>query len=422
MDRNQPAAAANLLDQEGRIIAEILRSYRDLVNFATEPITNKTSTGQASYNSMAMDLETQNLIKSVENLLSLTRRIRELWIVGALRKPGEGDRTEETIESEVQKVVGIFNQLRSNKRQQLVSEGGGYGQFEVGELTLPTHANGPGAPGSTSAATNGAAPQTHGVAGELSTQLDEDDATETGIAVDNPELIEVMTYLLALAESYHEYLASPDMILALREVVISSMEAFDTQEETKLKGIEFVVNASGVSTEWHSSNEASMGRDESAEDGDSMMTLAALKLGTLDATMAVGEIEDDDAVLPSPVDDLTRGLVQAYTAPSPEGKSLMEDFEDAMISPTDPPESFRAEMGRWAEDTAADQRADDSQLPATTDEPGESCSSVASPSLFEGEAVTGDSSTDLSPQSASVTKNDETSGEEHDGEPPLLTE
>ncbi|KAG6364254.1 hypothetical protein INS49_005853 [Diaporthe citri] len=131
MERNQPAAAASLLDQEGKIIAEILTSYRDLVNFATEPITNKTSTGQASYNSMAMDLETQTLIKSVENLLSLTRRIRELWIVGPLRKPGEGDRTEETIESEVQQVVGILNQLRANKRQQLVSEGGGYGQFEM---------------------------------------------------------------------------------------------------------------------------------------------------------------------------------------------------------------------------------------------------------------------------------------------------
>lgn len=53
-----------LEDQEGKIIAEILRSYRDLVNFATEPITNKSSTGQASYNSMAMDLETQSLVST----------------------------------------------------------------------------------------------------------------------------------------------------------------------------------------------------------------------------------------------------------------------------------------------------------------------------------------------------------------------
>lgn len=64
------------LDQEGKIIAEILRSYRDLVNFATEPITNKSSTGQASYNSMAMDLETQNLVRAllyhlVERLINI---------------------------------------------------------------------------------------------------------------------------------------------------------------------------------------------------------------------------------------------------------------------------------------------------------------------------------------------------------------
>lgn len=127
---------------------------------------------------MAMDLETQTLvcdishscpvnpwltlsqIKSVENLLSLTRRIRELWIVGPLRKPGEGDRTEETIESEVQQVVGILNQLRANKRQRLVSEGGGYGQFEVGALAPPPQPNLPGVAGSAAAPTNGTAPQT----------------------------------------------------------------------------------------------------------------------------------------------------------------------------------------------------------------------------------------------------------------------
>lgn len=59
------------LDQEGKIIAEILTSYRDLVNFATEPITNKTSTGQASYNSMAMDLETQTLVRDPTHIGAL---------------------------------------------------------------------------------------------------------------------------------------------------------------------------------------------------------------------------------------------------------------------------------------------------------------------------------------------------------------
>lgn len=131
---------------------------------------------------MAMDLETQTLvrdlsdsgpitpwltwsqIKSVENLLSLTRRIRELWIVGPLRKPGEGDRTEETIESEVQKVVGILNQLRANKRQQLVSEGGGYGQFEVRDLAPPPQPNVPGVAGPTAAPTSGTTPQPGGTA------------------------------------------------------------------------------------------------------------------------------------------------------------------------------------------------------------------------------------------------------------------
>lgn len=57
-------------------------------------------------------------------------------------------------------MVGILNQLRANKRQRLVSEGGGYGQFEVGDLALPPQPNVPGAAGPTAAPTNGTAPQT----------------------------------------------------------------------------------------------------------------------------------------------------------------------------------------------------------------------------------------------------------------------
>lgn len=58
-------------------------------------------------------------------------------------------------------MVSILNQLRANKRQQLVSEGGGYGQFEVGDLAKPPQPNMPGAPvsGSTPAPANGTAPQ-----------------------------------------------------------------------------------------------------------------------------------------------------------------------------------------------------------------------------------------------------------------------
>lgn len=74
-------------------------------------------------------------IKSVEDLLALTRQLRELWVVGPLRKPGEGEReAEEQIDTEVQKVVQLLNQIRGQGRQSLVSEGGGFGEYAVGPL------------------------------------------------------------------------------------------------------------------------------------------------------------------------------------------------------------------------------------------------------------------------------------------------
>ena len=86
--------------------------------------------------------------------------------MGPLRKPGDGGQTDETIDSEVQQVMGILNHLRANKRQQLVSEGGGYGQYVAGELIQPPSATGP-ANGSTAAPmapANGTIPQAGGPA------------------------------------------------------------------------------------------------------------------------------------------------------------------------------------------------------------------------------------------------------------------
>lgn len=48
--------------REKAIIDNILKRYGNLVNFATQRITDKASTGQAAYNSMAMDLETQSFV------------------------------------------------------------------------------------------------------------------------------------------------------------------------------------------------------------------------------------------------------------------------------------------------------------------------------------------------------------------------
>ncbi|KAJ9136853.1 hypothetical protein NKR23_g9495 [Pleurostoma richardsiae] len=138
MDRNQQAAGTNLLDREGRVIADVLQRFRNLTMLATDRITNKASTGTAAYHSMAMDLETQGMITAIEDLLALTRQLRELWVVGPLRKPGEGEReAEETIDSEVQRVTQMLNQLKEGSRQKMVKEGCGHGEYVVGRLETP---------------------------------------------------------------------------------------------------------------------------------------------------------------------------------------------------------------------------------------------------------------------------------------------
>lgn len=64
--------------------------------------------------------------------------------------------------------MGILNHLRANRRQQLVSEGGGYGQYVPGDLIQPPSTmagptNGPAVP-SVVAPTDGATPQAGGPA------------------------------------------------------------------------------------------------------------------------------------------------------------------------------------------------------------------------------------------------------------------
>lgn len=62
--------------------------------------------------------------------MQLTRLIRELWVTGPLRKPGEGEQEAEAIiGNEVGDVVRLLNELREQSRQRLISESGGNGTY-----------------------------------------------------------------------------------------------------------------------------------------------------------------------------------------------------------------------------------------------------------------------------------------------------
>ncbi|KAK4108085.1 hypothetical protein N656DRAFT_740661, partial [Canariomyces notabilis] len=120
-------------ERKNILIAEIMTAFRDLVTHAAAKVDSTASTGQAAYSSMALEFTMSSLIKSTEDLLSLTRRLRELWVVGPLRAPGEGDeQAEATMRHDADTVLAMLNALRDGERQRLLAQAAG----DTGCLTL----------------------------------------------------------------------------------------------------------------------------------------------------------------------------------------------------------------------------------------------------------------------------------------------
>ncbi|KAI1743922.1 hypothetical protein F4680DRAFT_470424 [Xylaria scruposa] len=107
------ANASNLLDRHELIIAAILTRFRNMVNAACAPLPTAAAIPQASLNIMTMNNEAAALIKEIENLLALNREIKQLWITGPLRKPGDADEKnlEKVIDERAARVSKLYNTL-----------------------------------------------------------------------------------------------------------------------------------------------------------------------------------------------------------------------------------------------------------------------------------------------------------------------
>ncbi|KAG7291278.1 hypothetical protein NEMBOFW57_001290 [Staphylotrichum longicolle] len=140
MDRDKNSAD-NLQERMNILIAEIMTAFRDLVNHAAAPVDNTASTGQTGYSSMALEIMMSGIIKSTEDLLSLTRKIRELWLIGPLKAPGAHDaEVDQAIWQDAAQVFAMFNGLRDDQRQrmvQLAAQAGGGFTYERGEIDGP---------------------------------------------------------------------------------------------------------------------------------------------------------------------------------------------------------------------------------------------------------------------------------------------
>ncbi|KAI0486789.1 hypothetical protein F4859DRAFT_510574 [Xylaria cf. heliscus] len=107
------ANTPDLLDRHEEIMAAILTRFRNMVAAATEPLPAAAAIPQAALSNIIMNNEAAALINEVQNLVALNREIKQLWITGPLRKPGDADEknVEKVIDERAARVSKLYNTL-----------------------------------------------------------------------------------------------------------------------------------------------------------------------------------------------------------------------------------------------------------------------------------------------------------------------
>ncbi|TVY39398.1 hypothetical protein LOCC1_G004564 [Lachnellula occidentalis] len=85
---------SSLLDREERAIANMLTRFRNLVQLAAMQKDDKGDSATqevAATQAFALEVESAALVRGAEDLLQLSRELKELWLFGPLRGIGEGE-------------------------------------------------------------------------------------------------------------------------------------------------------------------------------------------------------------------------------------------------------------------------------------------------------------------------------------------
>ncbi|KAG8665485.1 hypothetical protein FPOAC2_10560 [Fusarium poae] len=142
----------NLLDKHNKLIFEILRSYRDLMNCVT--IQGMDRDNQKDFEAQttkldyrdpetmaAAEIKTQRkfdqLHDNIKQLLALSRTIKELWVFGPLdRADGHRQEKEVQIDRDVQEVSRLLDNFDTNAMRELAEKfGGSYEPQAVASLS-----------------------------------------------------------------------------------------------------------------------------------------------------------------------------------------------------------------------------------------------------------------------------------------------
>ncbi|KAL1900805.1 hypothetical protein Cpir12675_000678 [Ceratocystis pirilliformis] len=121
------ANITNMLDYHNRLVADVLARFRKLCIIATSRAAAvSTDLSSMSISGMSMDLEFEGLNKSIKELLTLSRRIKELWVFGPLGQEDVHARERAAaVELDVKHIAQIISAAEDGWLRGVVEDAGG---------------------------------------------------------------------------------------------------------------------------------------------------------------------------------------------------------------------------------------------------------------------------------------------------------
>ncbi|EHK41503.1 hypothetical protein TRIATDRAFT_170458, partial [Trichoderma atroviride IMI 206040] len=125
------------IDTHNRLIADILTRYRTLMMLATvqaEQDRNNANPEAMAVTGISIKMEFDGLYTSIKEFLTLSRKIKELWIFGPLGTEDQNRKAkEEQLDQDVNRVSELLNQMEASKMKNLAESNGGTWQPLVRE-------------------------------------------------------------------------------------------------------------------------------------------------------------------------------------------------------------------------------------------------------------------------------------------------
>ncbi|KAI9874990.1 MAG: hypothetical protein M1830_009051 [Pleopsidium flavum] len=111
MDPSQRTSGA-LLDRAGADVAQLLKRFENLVALAPVSGRDRNTTAVEVYQ---IEIETAALIRAAEDILSLTRSLKEAWLFGQLNTLGESKAALKTDEDAKVVAEGLQRLLKGQE-------------------------------------------------------------------------------------------------------------------------------------------------------------------------------------------------------------------------------------------------------------------------------------------------------------------